>query len=92
MSKLILNIHNEAILDKLLWMLEHFKDDGVEIRHTDLDKPITKKQQSTTILSDDYIEKNWRELIITNHSDPDYYKSEQYKIDRAIDWEERGKI
>jgi hypothetical protein len=29
--QLSLNIKNEQILDKLLWVLEHFKDDGVEI-------------------------------------------------------------
>ena len=29
--QLSLNIKDEQILDKLLWMLEHFKNDGVEI-------------------------------------------------------------
>jgi hypothetical protein len=29
--QLALNIKNEQILDKLLWVLEHFKSDGVEI-------------------------------------------------------------
>ncbi|MBD3808840.1 MAG: hypothetical protein IE878_06355 [Epsilonproteobacteria bacterium] len=29
--QLSLNIKNEQILDKLLWVLEHFKSDGVEI-------------------------------------------------------------
>jgi len=32
MSQLILNIHNESIMDELLWMLEHFKSDGVEVK------------------------------------------------------------
>ena len=29
--QILLNIKNEKIFDKLLWMLEHFKSDGVEI-------------------------------------------------------------
>lgn len=29
--QILLNINNENIIDKLLWMLEHFKSDGVEI-------------------------------------------------------------
>ena len=90
--QLVIDIKNDSISDKIIQLLNIFKNDGVEIRHTDLNKPITENQQSTTTLSDDYIEKNWRKLIITKYSDSDYYKSEQYKIDRAIDWEERGKI
>ena len=43
MSKLILNIHNEAIMDKLLWMLEHFKNDGVEIEEYEKWKDIVSK-------------------------------------------------
>jgi len=42
--------------------------------------------------SDEYIEKHWKELIMTTTDDSEYYKSEEYKIDRAKDWEERGKI
>jgi len=30
--QILLNIKNEKIFDKLLWMLEHFKSDGVEIK------------------------------------------------------------
>ena len=33
MSQLILNIKNESIMEKLLWMLEHFKSDGVEVEN-----------------------------------------------------------
>ncbi len=29
--QLLLNIKNEQVLDKLLWVLEHFKKDGIEI-------------------------------------------------------------
>jgi len=30
--QLILDIKDDSILDKLLWMLEHFKDDGIKIK------------------------------------------------------------
>lgn len=29
--QLAINIKNESIADKVLWMLEHFKSDGVEV-------------------------------------------------------------
>ncbi len=32
MNTLILEIKNEAITDKILWMLEHFKADGLVIK------------------------------------------------------------
>ncbi|MFA9373897.1 MAG: hypothetical protein ACERKK_07025, partial [Poseidonibacter sp.] len=28
---LTINIQNESLTEKVLWMLEHFKDDGLEI-------------------------------------------------------------
>lgn len=31
MQTLTINIKNEALSEKVLWMLEHFKDDGLEI-------------------------------------------------------------
>ena len=31
MQTLIINIQNESLTEKVLWMLEHFKDDGLEI-------------------------------------------------------------
>ncbi|MEA1916322.1 MAG: hypothetical protein U9N42_02210 [Campylobacterota bacterium] len=37
--QLSLNIKNEEIMEKLLWMLEHFKNDGVEI--IDIDNKYT---------------------------------------------------
>ena len=49
MSQLTLNITNEKIMDKLLWMLEHFKSDGVEIV-----KPETRNQKPETELTDEY--------------------------------------
>ena len=31
MSSYILNIENETVVDKVLWMLKHFKEDGVSL-------------------------------------------------------------
>ena len=82
MQRLILNIKNENITDKLLWMLSHFKDDGVEIVTSD-EKSEMKNQQPETNLSDEYIEKHWKEILMSTKSDPDYYRSEQYRLDRG---------
>ena len=31
MHSLTINIHNETIIEKVVWLLEHFKNDGLEI-------------------------------------------------------------
>lgn len=31
MQTLTLNIQNDSIVEKVIWMLEHFKNDGLEI-------------------------------------------------------------
>jgi len=31
MQTLTINIENETLIDKVVWLLEHFKDDGLEI-------------------------------------------------------------
>jgi len=33
--QLAINIQNESIADKVLWMLKHFKNDGVEVLELD---------------------------------------------------------
>ena len=75
-----LNIKNENVLEKLLWVLEHFKSDGVEVIQESQTNPTEKIEYS-----DEYIEKNWREIVSNALSsyDEDYYKSEQYKLDRG---------
>ncbi len=75
--QLSLNIKDEQILDKLLWVLEHFKSDGVEIIQSDA----TKKDE--TIYSDEYIEKNWKSMLMDIKSDSGYVTSENYKEDRG---------
>lgn len=60
MSQLILEIKNESILNKIVKLLELFKNDGVEIK--EILKP---KQEEWT---DEYIEKHWRDIILNTHS------------------------
>ena len=85
--QLIIDIKNESIADKIKTILNVFKDDGVKVQELK-----TKSQQAETILSDEYMQKNWRELVMTSGDNSDYYKSEQYYEDRAEDYRERGKI
>ena len=40
MKTYILDIENENIIDKVLWMLNHFKDDGIIIREASSDTNI----------------------------------------------------
>lgn len=84
--QITINIKNESIADKIIWFLDSFRDKGVEVINHG-----TEKGDKNRELSDTYIKKHWRELIITNVDNSDYYKSDQYMIDRAVDWEERGK-
>ncbi|MCI0501832.1 MAG: hypothetical protein L0Y61_08855 [Epsilonproteobacteria bacterium] len=73
--QLTINIKNNNTVEKILWMLEHFKSDGVEIIKSD-----DMKIQDKTIYSDEYIEKNWRELVSkalsTVDADADDWKME----------------
>jgi len=75
--QIILNLKNEKNLAKLLETLKNFKEDEIKIKILD--------QQVTEKYTDEYIEKNWKELIskgLSNYKE-DYYKTEEYKIDRA---------
>ena len=31
MKSLVINIKDDTIVDKVLWLLDHFKDDGLEV-------------------------------------------------------------
>lgn len=78
MSQLVLNIHDESVMSKLLLMLEQFKDKGVIVN---------KKEISSNFKSfnytDEEIEKNWKNILMDTKSDSDYYKSEKYYEDRG---------
>ena len=40
MRTITLEIQNESIVEKLLWMLSHFKNDGVVIKENHIEKSI----------------------------------------------------
>ena len=85
--QLIIDIKNESIANKIKTILNVFKDDGVKVQELK-----TKNQKPETILSDEYIERHWKELIMTSGNSSNYYKSEQYYEDRAEDYRQRGKV
>lgn len=84
MSQLIIEIKNESIKDKVLWMLEHFKNDGIEIKDN--------TTRETNELSDDYIENNYKEIVSNSlkNYDENYENSFEYKLDRADFIEMKG--
>jgi hypothetical protein len=73
--QLVINTQNENLFEKIVKFLDIFKSDGLEVEILD-----AKDKEE---LSDEYIEEHWKELLMGIKSDPDYYKSEQYKLDRG---------
>lgn len=67
------------LVDKIVWFLEAFKDRGLKISET------TQTPFAKEALTDEYIEKNWQEVVsaaLANYDDS-YEKSFDYKIERA---------
>ncbi|MFK5986352.1 MAG: hypothetical protein QM479_13145 [Pseudomonadota bacterium] len=62
--QLTLNIKNEALAQKILWLLEHFKKDGLEVIEN-------KSNIEKTVYSDEYVKENWRELAYNASGDPE---------------------
>lgn len=77
--QLTINIKNNNTVEKILWMLEHFRSDGVEIIKSDDIK------RDETVYSDEYIEKNWKSIVskALENYDSSYENSFLYKLDRA---------
>ncbi|WP_127470644.1 hypothetical protein [Thiomicrorhabdus aquaedulcis] len=74
MSQLVLEIKNEMVKERFMWLLQHFKKDELEI--------ISEIQsQDNQAWSDEYIKQNWRQLIKTSTMLPSYEDSEQYRED-----------
>ncbi|MDQ7086146.1 MAG: hypothetical protein Q9M36_15085 [Sulfurovum sp.] len=58
MQTLTINIQNETLTEKVLWMLEHFKSDGLEIiSREDIEdlKLLKSTRDEDTILFEDYL-------------------------------------
>ena len=58
MQTLTINIKNESLVEKVVWLLEHFKNDGVEITsREDMEdlKALKATRSEDTIPFDDYL-------------------------------------
>jgi hypothetical protein len=58
MKTITINVRNEALLDKVTWLLEHFRDEGLEIvEKEDLDdlKAIHTTRGEESIPFSDYL-------------------------------------
>jgi len=77
--QIVINIKESSTQEKILWMLEHFKDEGVEIQKIAQFHETLNTEQYT----EDYIKANWKEFIMEVGSNDGYYKSKQYKLDRG---------
>ncbi|HID50915.1 MAG TPA: hypothetical protein EYP41_02615 [Anaerolineae bacterium] len=59
MESIIINIKDRQLADKILWLLEHFQEDGLEIiSQEDWDdlQLLKATRSETTIPFDDYLE------------------------------------
>ncbi len=65
--QLTLNIENETIAQKILWLLEHFENEGLQIEN----QSDIKNKIQTPEYSEEYIEKHWRELAYNASGNPD---------------------
>ena len=58
MQTLIINIQNEILTEKVLWLLEHFKKDGLEITsQEDIEdlKLLNQTRPEETVSFEDYL-------------------------------------
>jgi antitoxin component YwqK of YwqJK toxin-antitoxin module len=76
--QLVINIQNESLVNKIIQILEVFKNDGVKIVKKDTSSANREKEYT-----DEYLKENWREMVMTSGDNPDYYKSEEYYEDRG---------
>jgi len=58
MQSLTINIQNDTVVEKVIWLLEHFKNDGVEIiSKEDIEdlKLLSATRNEETISFEDYL-------------------------------------
>jgi len=84
--QLTINIQNESLVNKIIKILEVFKNDGVNIIKKDISADSMEKKYT-----DEYLKENWREMVMTSGDSADYYKSDQYYEDRGTYLEEKYK-
>jgi hypothetical protein len=85
--QLVVEIDDSNLANKIIEILNVFKNDGLKIRKQDSQNIDDKVEYS-----DEYLEKNWREMVMTSGDNSNYYKSDEYYIDRADDYQKREKI
>jgi len=76
--QLVIDIKNDSLADKILKILDIFKNDGVKIVKKDVSLDNAEKEYT-----DEYLKENWREMVMTSGDNSDYYKSEEYYDDRG---------
>ncbi len=84
--QITLNIPDHKIAQNILWLLGHFKSDEVVITTTP--EVLTEEAETYT---DEFIEKYWMTFVLSKKDDSNYYKSDQYYMDRAKAYEEKTK-
>jgi len=62
--QLAIDIQNENIAEKIIKLLEVFKNDGVEI----ISKKAKVENRDESLFTKEYIKKNWKELVMTNEN------------------------
>lgn len=88
--QITLDIDNKQVAEHVLWMLNHFKKDGVKINKVEALAPeISSTAPTISNISTDeriteqYLKSHWKTLLLKSKSEPDYYKSERFKSDKA---------
>lgn len=69
MNSFVINIKDESLKDKVLWLLEHFKNDGLEIvSKEDLDdlKLLKASREDETIDFEEYLKNENCNYYFTN--------------------------
>ena len=61
--QLVIDIKNESLTNKIISLLNIFKDDGVEILNYGTKKEVKKEQDALDHIGDD-----WREIVMGTHS------------------------
>jgi len=85
--QIVINIKESQTQEKILWMLEHFKEEGVEIQKIAHSDEALKTEKYT----EEYIKSNWKEIVMSVGNDDSYHRSEQYTLDRGADLAQKYK-
>jgi len=76
--QLVIDIDDNSLADKIIKILDVFKNDGLRIT-----KKKMHNNDKNRVYTDEYLEKNWKEMVMTSGDSADYYKSEAYYEDRG---------